>query len=70
MKDYAEKLKAIYSQEKFFYNFKYTDFKNIQKIGGVFTTVYRAKWKYGDGFLVLKSFNFIDKKAFDEIMNM
>ena len=47
--------------------YEYSEFKNILKIGGVFTAVYQASLKYADHLLVLKSFNLINDRILEEI---
>ncbi|CAI2189975.1 14846_t:CDS:2, partial [Funneliformis geosporum] len=62
-------LNEIENQEKYVYNYNYSEFKNIQKIGGTFTKVYCANWKYADSFFViLKSFNYFNNKMIEEII--
>ncbi|CAI2182481.1 17742_t:CDS:2 [Funneliformis geosporum] len=62
-------LLEIIDQEKYFHNYKNLEFNNIQKIGGVFTTVYCARWKYNDNFVILKSFNNFNNRIIEEIKN-
>ncbi len=70
--DFTKQLNLILDvleQEKYLRYYKYSDFKNIVKIGGVFTTVYHANWKYANYFLVLKSFNLINDRIIEEFKN-
>jgi len=70
--DFTKQLNLILDvleQEKCLNYYKYSEFNNIVKIGGVFTTVYHANWKYANYFLVLKTFNFVNDRILEEFKN-
>ena len=64
---YIDWLENSIANEHFIY-YKYSDFKNIQKIGkGLFGNVVRVNWKDTGLIFALKSFN-NDKQALKEIV--